>query len=539
MSRKETLCPADETWTALIEGRLGASERVSVYEHIDQCETCSLVSAELAGSSDEQASTDSAPAAQDVAEQDWLFKIAFAEPATLPVGLVLAERYRLIRFIGRGGMGQVYEAEDLELHKRVALKTINDDLAADPVMIARLKREVSTAHQVTHPNVCRIFDFGYHRRVGEDGPSLVFITMELLSGESLAQRLERGQFSTEDALPIVRQLTSALAAAHSAGIIHRDLKSDNIMLLNGPEGVRAVITDFGLARTALDGDAQLSSSGALIGTVAYMAPEQALGEPVTPASDIYAFGIVLFEMLTGQLPFAGKSPLATALDRLRREPPSPRALAPEIGAVWDSVILKCLAQSPAHRFRDAQEIVTALNAEEPGIASRRTWRTAAVVSVGGLGLAGLVAVSIFHNGRDRAPSSKPQAPAQSPTVTVERKSIPSSPPPPPPVTAAPRARGTLVIHAEPSSARARLDGNELNLARGAARLELDADMQHTLIVSAPKHKTRREPIVVKAGQVAEQRIVLSPLPAAPRPTSHSDDDDDVVDPYGRSTEDPR
>src|SRR5688572_17288905 len=164
----------------------------------------------------------------------------------------VAGRYRIVRFIARGGMGEVYEAEDLELGGRVALKTVRLDAAGDRHAIERFKREIHLARQVTHPNVCRIFDLSRHPRAAPDG-DVLFLTMELLPGDTLADRIrQRGRLATADALPIVEQVASALAAAHRVGVIHLDFKSSNVMLVPSGSGsaVRAVVTDFGLAHRA-------------------------------------------------------------------------------------------------------------------------------------------------------------------------------------------------------------------------------------------------------------------------------------------------
>jgi len=225
---------------------------------------------------------------------------------------LIAGRYRIVRFIGQGGMGELYEAEDLELRERVALKTVRPEIAQDEKAIERFKREIHLARKVTHPNVCRIFDLTYHPTA--EGLTLL-LTMELLGGETLADRLRRaGRMTTTEAFPIITQIAAGLAAAHEAGIVHRDFKSANVVLVpskRGAEDVRAVVTDFGLARGTSAGDSSavsLCGTGDFAGTPAYMAPEQVRGGEITPAVDIYALGVVMYEMLTGHRPFAGDTP---------------------------------------------------------------------------------------------------------------------------------------------------------------------------------------------------------------------------------------
>jgi tetratricopeptide (TPR) repeat protein/tRNA A-37 threonylcarbamoyl transferase component Bud32 len=292
---------------------------------------------------------------------------------------LVADRYKIVRFIGRGGMGEVYEANDLELRQRVALKTVRPEIALDQQAIERFKREIRIAREVTHPNVCRIFDLGHHRRA-PSGDEIAFLTMELLAGETLAERLCRtGRMSTAEALPLATQIAAGLGAAHRAGIVHRDLKASNVILVPSAEGqqtTRAVVTDFGLARASAASDrlTELSTaSGGIAGTPAYMAPEQVEGGEVTAASDIYSLGIVLYEMVTGALPFVADTPLSTAVKRLREAPPSPHSLVPELDFKWDAAILRCLERNPADRFASAGDVVKALGGETvtPGKRAQR------------------------------------------------------------------------------------------------------------------------------------------------------------------------
>jgi tetratricopeptide (TPR) repeat protein/tRNA A-37 threonylcarbamoyl transferase component Bud32 len=261
-------------------------------------------------------------------------------------------------------MGEVYEAEDLELRQAVALKTVLPRDAAHEAAIERFKREIHLARKVTHANVCRIYDVGFHTR--PDDSSVIFLTMELLDGETLSHRIRRqGTLSPEEGLPIARQMIDALAAAHSAGVIHRDFKSENVFLVPAPEGVRVVVTDFGVAR-GVEVDqfaAQVTIADAAVGTPAYMAPEQIEGGTLTAAVDQYALGVVLFEMVTGELPFAGDTPLATAVKRLTQAPPSPEELRPGLDQVWVEVIRRCMARYPEERFPSILEAGAVLAGE--------------------------------------------------------------------------------------------------------------------------------------------------------------------------------
>jgi serine/threonine protein kinase len=249
--------------------------------------------------------------------------------AAFPVGGVVASRFRILRFVGRGGMGEVYEALDSTLRTRVALKTLRAGSPEAGERLARLKREVVLARQVSHPNVCRMFEF-FEQSSGDAEPD-AFITMEFLEGETLQARLKRvGPMNKAEGLPLLEQMADGLEAIHAQGIVHRDFKSSNVMLVPSPEGLRAVVTDFGIAHREGVGET-LTGGSVVVGTPAYMAPEVRAGEEATVRSDVYAFGVVACELLAGQLPVNGMPvgtkgrtrrvlARATALDSERRFP---------------------------------------------------------------------------------------------------------------------------------------------------------------------------------------------------------------------------
>jgi tetratricopeptide (TPR) repeat protein len=279
-------------------------------------------------------------------------------------GQVLFARYEIQQFLAVGGMGEVYSAHDLQLDQRIAIKVIAGELAtADQLSL--LKREVQAARRIQHANVCRVFDL-VQTEVAR-GRGAVFLTMELLEGETLSQKLHReGALTERQAMPLIRQMVAALSAAHQAGVIHGDFKSSNVMIVPREGGsARAVVTDFGLARRMAPGRGQTLLSSSLsrlagYGTPAYMSPEQIQGGKASQAADIYALGVVLYEMLTGELPYGEDSPLAMAVKKSREPPVAPESLSPALRRTWSAAILKCMAAEPARRFPDVREVLTHL-----------------------------------------------------------------------------------------------------------------------------------------------------------------------------------
>ncbi|HUP42088.1 MAG TPA: protein kinase [Thermoanaerobaculia bacterium] len=309
----------------------------------------------------------------------------FPDLGDLDGGSVLAGRFEVLRPLGSGGMGSVHEAMDRELGIRVALKTLRQEIARDPAALARFRQEIALARQITHPNVCRIYDLFSHRR--QDGTPLYFVTMELLEGETLADRIHRdGVLSPDNLLPIAEQIAAGLEAAHRVGVVHRDLKPRNVMLVKAAEasGVRAVVADFGLAVTlASSDDSRLTRTGQLLGTPAYMAPEQLTGDEVTAATDVYALGLLLHEALTGELPFERTSPLSGALRRLATPPPSLRSRVPDLPRRWERTVAACLRRNPEDRFPSAAAVAASLRGEPlwglPRGRERQRWLAGAAV----------------------------------------------------------------------------------------------------------------------------------------------------------------
>lgn len=273
------------------------------------------------------------------------------QPMTTPAPTVLADRFDVQRLLGSGGMGTVYLARDRELEELVALKVLRPELASSEALVERFRREVRTARRITHPNVARVFD------IGANG-STRFLTMEFIDGPSVGRVLEKeGAFAVARVLEIAGAVCSGLAAAHQANVIHRDLKPDNILL---DKSGRVAITDFGIARP-MDMAAANMTVGGVIGTPAYMAPEQveALAD-IDHRADLYALGVVLFELLTGALPFVGNSPLAIAAARLTKPPRDPRSIREEIPERLVNVVMRCLERAPVDRYGTVDEVAAAL-----------------------------------------------------------------------------------------------------------------------------------------------------------------------------------
>jgi eukaryotic-like serine/threonine-protein kinase len=279
-------------------------------------------------------------------------------------GQLVAGRYEIVRFIAKGGMGEVYEAKDLEFNDPVALKTLLPQIASVEEMVLRFKREIQLSRKIAHPNVCKMFDITRHP-AGEPSPSqTICLTMEFLPGETLQQALEKEPLMPSPRiLRILTQVADALEAAHMAGVVHRDLKASNIMLVPSVGNTtRAVVMDFGLARRVnpQEGDGRLTQTGKILGTWDYMAPEMLDGAHPSPASDIYALGILAYVMVTGDRPFPGDSSLSAVIRRSREKVPPPSWVIPGVPEHWDEAILGCLAVEPAQRYQRPSQFSTAL-----------------------------------------------------------------------------------------------------------------------------------------------------------------------------------
>lgn len=349
------------------------SERASIHAHLDVCAECRGALAEVRRG--EEPEKPRRP----------------AEMRLFAAGTLVAGRYKIVRYINGGGMGDVYEAEDTRVSgSPIALKTISAVAADEESAIRRLEREVRTALLVSHAHACRVHHLDVHRLPGHQG-TIHFITMELIDGETLQERIKRGGPLREAcALELAKQLLGALTAAHRKGVLHRDLKPSNVMLRRG-ERVDGVVMDFGLAKTLEEPvDARITDSSAFVGSASYAAPEQLVGDPLTAATDIYAFGIVLFEALTGRLPFERQGALRSALQRLEQKAPRPSAFAPQLSPGWDRIVGRCLERDAKRRFASASEVERALGSLRLGGRNPANLRLAAglgsLLAVGSVGL---------------------------------------------------------------------------------------------------------------------------------------------------------
>jgi len=273
-----------------------------------------------------------------------------AQPLLEP-GYILGQRYEILALLGEGGMGAVYKARDIELNRTIALKTIRREYAGNAAIIDRFKQELILSTQVTHRNVVRIYDLG-------EADGMKFITMEYIEGADLRTLIhERKKLPADEVVEIIQQAAKALQAAHNVGVIHRDLKPQNIMR-EEPSG-RIVVMDFGLART-LEGDG-MTQTGALVGTMEYMSPEQALGKTLDQRSDIFSLGLIFYELLTGQAPFRADSALASLIKRTQERPVPVTHYDSSISGPIDRIVNRCLERDVDLRYQSAAELLADLN----------------------------------------------------------------------------------------------------------------------------------------------------------------------------------
>jgi serine/threonine-protein kinase len=274
-----------------------------------------------------------------------------SQSASTNTGTDFGPRYQVESLLGSGGMGKVYKARDRELDRTVAIKVLRPDLMTDPMALQRFKHELLLASSISHPNILRIHDLGEYNGVK-------FISMAYVDGGDLTQLLRKeGRLPLDRVLNIMRQLAAALAAAHGVNVVHRDLKPQNILL--GSED-HIYVTDFGIAKTLESDRTSVTRTGAVLGTPMYMSPEQVEGKPVDHRSDLYTYGLIFYEMLTGILPFTGDTTFQLMYQRVHQLPKRPELVIPDLPPYLSRICLKCLEKDPANRYQSASEILVDL-----------------------------------------------------------------------------------------------------------------------------------------------------------------------------------
>lgn len=358
------------------------------------------------------------------------------------VGTVLADRYRIIAEIGEGGMGRVYRAEQIVLGGQLAIKVLNETYGRRGEIRKRFLKEAQAASQLNHENVVKIFDFG------ETPQGSVFFAMELLEGRDLGEFMQaQGRVGWPEAKLIVAQICRALIEAHDRGIVHRDIKPGNCFLEQRSDGsLHVKLLDFGIAKTLESDDSTLTEVGTVLGTASYMAPEQAKGIEVDTRADIYAVGVILFQLLTGRVPFTGENVMSVIFQVTTQPVPRPSQTAPDanITRAMEAVIMRALEKEPARRFSSMKALLAALSKVDSS-GARRSLRSRRASSEQAP-VPEPVARTLGQLNRAKGPSTQP---------TLERSATTPPPPPPPESGARPRPKSTPPPAPDPAASVAK------------------------------------------------------------------------------------
>ena len=454
--------------------------------------------------------------------------------------------YRLLRLIGEGGMGAVYAAEHVLLGRSAAVKVLLPEHSSNQQIVTRFFNEARAATAIRHAGIVEIFDFGY----APDGTA--YIAMALLDGESLGDRMKRGTIAAAPALAIARQIAGALAAAHDAGIVHRDLKPDNVFVVPDDEvvgGERIKLLDFGIAKLAQDGAAHAkTSTGAVLGTPTYMAPEQCRGVAIDHRVDLYALGCILFEMLTGRPPFVGEGVGNVLTGHIHVAPPPLRSMAPATSLELERLVAQLLAKAPTQRVQSARALIGEIDRIAPsvfergqtgghatrpslhgavavttlssvaGFSSSAPRRTGIWLGLGGAAVAVVVA-AIVMSGREQvdAPpptvaeptaevAPRPEAPPAAAPPPAVLAPPPAAPTPPPVATTPPPVPTSIAIAVDsvPAGARVSVDGKRIG--KTPYRGELPVTATYRLSVSLDGYV--EQTVDVDGGAAIAQTLTL-------------------------------
>ena len=421
----------------------------------------------------------------------------------LDIGTLLAGRYHIIEELGRGGMGRVYKVFDKEIKEKMALKLLRPEIAADEKMIERFRNELKFARKITHKNICRLYDFNRDEETS-------YITMEYVSGEDLKSSVTRmGLLSAGKTIFLAKQICEGLAEAHKLGVVHRDLKPQNIMI---DRGGNIRIMDFGIARSVQAKG--VTATGVMIGTPEYMSPEQVEGKDVDQRADIYSLGVILFELLTGTVPFEGDTPITVAIKHLKEDVPEPKTLNATVPDDMNKVVLKCLEKDRTKRYTSVEELLSELDKIEKGIPiTDRIVPDKKPTPVGETPFFGdytrekpkikkylipvfvLIAVGILVIALIKF-------------VPLQKSSESSLPPP-----ATPAQEGKLVVNSVPSKAAVYVDGTRLGITPLTSSL---SPGKYSIRVEKSGYEEIKEEIEIASAQTAEKKYTLDRLQAKPQ-----------------------